>query len=155
MALFDKPVTIKISQEALDRIDHLANTLEVSRHQVAKNLITTGLDDVKTFERLGFLRIALALRDIQKPQEGNSFLGEVPLTVRLDLDNLGQLDKFSDRFDLNRQQLLRNLLKVGVEEAETLADLKQLKLSGFILRMKEKFTALVKAGEQAARVSKS
>ena len=58
MALFDKPVTIKISQEALDRIDHLANVLEVSRHQVAKNLITTGLDDVKTFERLGFLRIA-------------------------------------------------------------------------------------------------
>ena len=79
----------------------------------------------------------------------------MPYSVRQDLDNLGQLDKFSDRFDLNRQQLLRNLLKVGVEEAETFSDLNQLKLSAFILRMKEVFTALAKAGEQASKVSES
>lgn len=57
---------LSITPELLDKIDILVSLWKTNRHDVMCQLITIGVDEMNTFDRLGLLKAGLAVIDIQE-----------------------------------------------------------------------------------------
>ena len=55
-------VTITIDPELLEKVDLLADRMDLSRSQMIENLVTLALDDVKLLDSLGLLDLAIKLK---------------------------------------------------------------------------------------------
>lgn len=55
----DKVITIKVTESELKEIDHYAKKMRINRSQLIRNLVNTGLSDVKLMNKTGLLTMAL------------------------------------------------------------------------------------------------
>ncbi len=55
-------VTIYMDPDLLEKVDQLADRMDISRSQMICNLIAMALDDVKMLERLGLIDLAIKLK---------------------------------------------------------------------------------------------
>jgi metal-responsive CopG/Arc/MetJ family transcriptional regulator len=55
-------VTIQLEQEALQKIDEVAERVKLSRSQLCANLIVMGLDDAKLLDDFGLISVAGYIR---------------------------------------------------------------------------------------------
>jgi len=62
----EKMVPIHISKEWLARIDSIADQADLSRHQLMKNLIEVGADELNSLYNRALMPIALAIIDVRK-----------------------------------------------------------------------------------------
>lgn len=60
----DKMLTVRIEASKLKRIDKFAKRMKLTRAQVVRNLIDTGLDDLDLMQKSGLLALALKGRDL-------------------------------------------------------------------------------------------
>jgi len=62
--------TLRTDQVVLDQLDKYADKMGLSRNQLINNLLTIGLDDLKTLDRMGLIRLGYGLRTmIEKLRE--------------------------------------------------------------------------------------
>jgi metal-responsive CopG/Arc/MetJ family transcriptional regulator len=59
-----KQVLIRLQENQIERLDHYAKKIKVSRNQVISNLIDVGLDDLRMLEKTGLLVLGAGLRDL-------------------------------------------------------------------------------------------
>lgn len=64
MKLDEKTITFRVETEQLALIDKYAERMKLNRSQLIRNLLNTGLDDVKLLDKTGILSLALKGRDL-------------------------------------------------------------------------------------------
>ena len=150
-------ISIKLSSEWIEKLDKLATKAEISRHQLLKNMTEVGLDQIRKYDRVGFLQVGIMLRDLlssNKPKPADTGKGERAIPVYLRDDLVEKIDLYAEKAKLNRQQLLRNLIKVGIDELEMLAALGIVDTVLLVEKLKGKFKSLIKDGEDACQFMK-
>jgi metal-responsive CopG/Arc/MetJ family transcriptional regulator len=55
----NRVITVKITESELERIDFYADKSNLNRSQLVRNLVRSGLDDLKLMNRTGLLTMAL------------------------------------------------------------------------------------------------
>ena len=72
-----------LEDEVIERVDKLADKLDLNRSQLLRNLILSGLEDAEFLNKSGILTISKISRDIKE-----KFLGDI-VTGNLGLKNGG------------------------------------------------------------------
>ncbi|HRC27436.1 MAG TPA: hypothetical protein PKX87_08410, partial [Alphaproteobacteria bacterium] len=62
--LNEKTVTFRIRIDQLPDLDRYAKKLKISRSHLIRNLIDTGLDDLRLLDKTGFLTLTSKGRDL-------------------------------------------------------------------------------------------
>lgn len=149
----ERDIAIRMNPEFIARVDKLANLVRVSRHQLMKNMIEVGVEELELLSCVGVLQLGILIRDLMngasagKPKD--PIIGNKPIPVALDTTYVARLDKLADKAGLPRHQLMKNLLRVGVEEAESMVRIGVLQ---FVILMRDlpgAFREVCKAGERA------
>lgn len=60
----DGVITVKMTMEEIKRIDEYAKRMKVSRSQLVRNLVKTGLDDLQLMRSTGLLSLAIKGYDV-------------------------------------------------------------------------------------------
>jgi metal-responsive CopG/Arc/MetJ family transcriptional regulator len=63
-AIKSKVLTVKITESELKKIDHYAGKMKISRSQLIRNLVMSGLMDMELMNRTGLLSMALKGYDL-------------------------------------------------------------------------------------------
>ena len=89
--------------------------------EILKNITEVGLSQIKVFHMVGFFQIGVMLRDLinQKPAEEISKI-ERSIPIFLHNDVVEKIEIFSKAAKINRQQLLRNIVHVGIDQLDLL-----------------------------------
>jgi len=56
--------TLRADEKTLKQLDKYADKMGLSRNQLINNLLTIGVDDLRTLDRLGMLRIGVGIRTL-------------------------------------------------------------------------------------------
>ena len=59
-----KTITFRIEADQLKLIENYADKMKMNRSQLIRNLINTGLDDLKLMDKTGVLALAIKGRDL-------------------------------------------------------------------------------------------
>lgn len=62
----DRGISVRLPEEMIERLDAVAKKCQISRHQLLKNLITDGIGDGEVLARVGFIDVAVALRNLSE-----------------------------------------------------------------------------------------
>lgn len=72
-------MTIKIKKRTHDELEEMAKKMELSKTQLVVNLIETGLDDVKIFNKLGLTDLMIIGGRITKKIKEKFYSGEATI----------------------------------------------------------------------------
>jgi len=64
-----KPVTttnIRTNPETIESLDYFASKMGLSRNQLMHNLLVIGVDDLKTLDKLGMIRLGVGIRTMME-----------------------------------------------------------------------------------------
>lgn len=64
--LKEMPIPIRIDQSLVPTLDRLAKRADLTRHHLARNIITVGLEELECARRLGLTHIMITVRDIHE-----------------------------------------------------------------------------------------
>lgn len=152
-----KNVSIKMNDEFIGRVDYLARKAKLSRHQLMKNLLELGVDELEDLKNIGLFKLGILARDVVRWCNlpiSDPVTGDKSVPVTLDENLLARLDALAERADLSRAQLMRNLARVGVEGLENMDKVGLLKLITIIRDLPRYFRDVCKDGEQAMNALK-
>jgi predicted DNA-binding protein len=156
----DRNVSIKMNDEFINRLDDIAHLVKCSRNQMIRNILVVGVEELQRFKSVGIIQLSIMIRDIHESIIGKSNLklsdpvaGDKPIPIKLDGELITRLDDLAKQGGLTRHQLVKNLLRVGVEEAETMAKFGILQLSVLFHDLGESFRKFFKQGEEAYKVA--
>lgn len=62
----EKPLPLRIDEKLLDKVDAFAARGGLSRHQLMRNLIHLGIDELEGASRVGVLQTSVWLRDLEE-----------------------------------------------------------------------------------------
>ncbi len=148
-----KNVSIKMNEEFISRLDYLAHKAKLSRHQLLRNLLEVGIEELEDLKNIGMFQLGILARDVAtwcNLPKSDPVTGEKAIPVTLDEKLLTRLDALAERADLSRAMLMRNLVRVGVEGLETMDKVGLVKLFTIVRDLPEYFRAVCEDGEQAA-----
>lgn len=152
-----KNVSIKMNDEFIARVDYLARKARLSRHQLVKNLLEVGVEELEDLKNIGLFQLGILARDVAvwcNLPKSDPVTGDKAVPVTIDEDLLSRLDALAERADLSRAQLMRNLARVGVEGLENMDKVGLLKLITIIRDLPRYFRDVCKDGEQAMNALK-
>ena len=148
----EKNVTIKMNDTFIARLDSLSIKARMSRHQLLKNLLDVGVDELNDYKKIGLFKLGVLARDVAEwcnlPMS-DPVTGERSVPVTLDESFIAILDDLATQADLSRAQLMRNLVRVGVEGLEAMDKVGVLKLITIIRELPRYFKSVCKDGENA------
>lgn len=153
----EKNVTIKMNDEFIARVDYLAKKAKLSRHRLLKNLLEIGVDDMKDLQKIGLFKLGMLTRDVAEWcnfKISDPVTGDKSIPVTLDESINATLEDLASRADLSKAQLMRNLVRVGVEGLETMDKVGVLKLITIVRDLPGYFDAICKDGENAVKALK-
>ena len=153
-----KNVTIKMNDDFIARLDYLATKARLSRHKLLKNLLEVGVDELNDFKKIGLFKLGVLTRDVAEwcnLKISDPVTGEKSVPVTLDEFFIAILDDLATQADLSRAQLMRNLVRVGVEGLETMDKLGVIKLMTIIRELPDYFKLVCKDGENAVNALKN
>lgn len=153
----EKIVTIKMKDEFIARVDYLARKAKMSRHQLLKNMLDVGVDELKDLKKIGLFKLGVLARDVAEwcnLKISDPVTGDKSVPVTLDETFVDILDDLASQADLSRAQLMRNLVRVGVEGLETMDKVGVLKLMTIIRELPDYFRAVCNDGENAVKAIK-
>ena len=147
----DKTISVKLNERWIERLDQLAKKGGVSRHHLMRNLIEVGMKGIHASSYVGLFQLGVAIRDLfnlrKKVEPGE----EKPLPLRLDEKLLEKIDLYAKRGDLSRNQLIRNILQIGIEEIEGAQRVGLLQLSLWMRDVENAIKRIISNGEKAAQ----
>lgn len=156
-AIDEKNVTIKMNDEFIARLDYLHKKAKLSRHRLLKNLLEIGVDDMKDLQKIGLFKLGILARDVAEWcnfKISDPVTGDKSVPVTLDESFINELDDLAARANLSRAQLMRNLVRVGVEGLETMDKVGAIKLITIIRDLPEYFDSVCRDGENAINALK-
>ncbi len=154
----EKNVTIKMNDVFISRLDYLAKKAKLSRHRLLKNLLDVGVDELKDLKKIGLFKLGVLARDVAdwcNLKMTDPVTGDKSVPVTLDETFIAILDDLADQADLSRAQLMRNLVRVGVEGLETMDKVGILKLLTIIRELPDYYRSVCKDGENAVNALKN
>jgi predicted DNA-binding protein len=146
-------ISIKLDTECVDRLDRYAKKADISRHNLLRNITEVGLDHLKAFRMVGFFQIGIMLRDLKEPKKvetPNKIEKSIPVYLPNEL--VEKIDEYSQAAKLNRQQLLRNIVYVGLDEIELLFKTGIAPTVLMVDKIGQAISSLIKNGEKAHRL---
>lgn len=147
----EKTISIKLNEHWVERLDKLAKKGGVSRHRLMRNLIEVGIKGISVASKVGVFQLGVVIRDFlnlrHKPGPGK----EKPIPLKLDSTLLDRVDTFAERGGLSRNQLMRNLIHVGVEELEGAARVGVLQLGLLMRDVEDSIKKIIQDGSKAAQ----
>ncbi len=150
----EKTISIKLNENWIERLDKLAKRGSVSRHQLMRNLIEVGIGGISVASKVGFFQLGVVIRDFlnlkDKPKPGK----EKPIPLKLDVALLDKIDSFAERGGLSKNQLMRNLITVGVEELERASLIGVLQLGLWMRDVENSIKKIIQDGSKAAQAVK-
>lgn len=148
----EKNVTIKMNDTFIARLDYLARKAKMSRHQLLKNLLDVGVDELNDYKKIGLFKLGVLTREVAEwcnlPMS-DPVTGEKSVPVTLDEPFIAILDDLATQADLSRAQLMRNLVRVGVEGLEAMDKVGIIKLMTIIRELPDYFRLVCMDGENA------
>lgn len=147
-----KNVTIKMNDDFIARLDYLATKARLSRHKLLKNLLDVGVDELNDFKKIGLFKLGVLTRDVAEwcnLKISDPVTGDKSVPVTLDESFIVILDDLATQADLSRAQLMRNLVRVGVDGLEKMDKLGIIKLMTIIRELPDYFKLVCKDGENA------
>lgn len=151
----EKNISIKLNDDFISRLDKIAGIGNLSRHQLAKNIIEVGIEELETLKRIGVFQLGILIRNLTekriKPKDTAS--GEKPIPIKLDDNFIDRLDKLASKAELSRHQLMKNLLQVGLEEVEAFAKIGAIRLAVIIRDLPKSLRKICDMGEVALRAA--
>lgn len=148
----EKNVTIKMNDNFISRLDYLARKAKLSRHRLLKNLLDVGVDELNDYKKIGLFKLGVLTREVAEwcslPMS-DPVTGDKSVPVTLDEAFIAILDDLASQADLSRAQLMRNLVRVGVEGLETMDKVGIIKLMTIIRELPDYFRLVCKDGENA------
>lgn len=154
----EKNVTIKMNDTFIARVDYLAGKAKLSRHRLLKNLLDIGVDELNDFKKIGLFKLGVLARDVAEwcnLKMSDPVTGEKSIPVTLDETFIAILDDLATQADLSRAQLMRNLVRVGVEGLETMDKVGIIKLMTIIRELPDYFRLVCMDGENAVNALKN
>lgn len=148
----EKIVTIKMNDTFIARLDYLARKAKLTRHQLLKNLLDVGVDELNDLKKIGLFRLGVITRDVAELcnlKKSDPVTGDKSIPVTLDEPFVAILDDLATQADLSRAQLMRNLVRVGVEGLEAMDKVGIIKLMTIIRELPDYFRLVCKDGENA------
>lgn len=116
-----RSLSIWLKEDLIERLDLLSGKTEANRSKMATDLIDEGLKQIEGADKLGFLQLAIAIRDLrdwvtkaekEEKQEGK------PLTLWVKKDLIKRLKVMGDKVGLSKSKLAANIVLIGVEDKE-------------------------------------
>lgn len=147
-----KIVTIKMNADFIARLDYLARKAKLTRHQLLKNLLDVGVDELKDLKKIGLFKLGVIARDVAEWCNlplSDPVTGDKSIPVTLDEAFVAILEDLASQADLSRAQLMRNLVRVGVEGLEAMDKVGIIKLMTIIRELPDHFKSVCKDGENA------
>lgn len=154
----EKNVTIKMNDDFIARLDYLANKAKLSRHKLLKNLLDVGVDELNDFKKIGLFKLGVLTRDVAEwcnLKISDPVTGDKSVPVTLDETFIEILDSLATQADLSRAQLMRNLVRVGVEGLETMDKVGIIKLFTIIRELPDYYRSVCMDGENAVNALKN
>ena len=154
-------ISVYLDDEVQKRLKNVADIIGISRNRMVLNLLIIGLDEAEFLREL--VTIAVFARDLRdKIRNKLSGTGSVAratdiwekpektktMPIYLDNDLLQRLKRMSDVAKINRNQLITNLLIIGLEEAEMLNRIGIVKVGVFARDLREKIRKRIKGSEE-------
>jgi predicted transcriptional regulator len=62
----ERNLTIRLSEEEYNKIEKIAEKIDIPKTRLARNLIISGLKDAELLEKLGFFKVAEIIQKIQR-----------------------------------------------------------------------------------------
>lgn len=155
----EKHIAIKMNDEFIARLDKMAKEAKLSRNQLIKNILDVGLDELEKLKQIGVFQLGIYLRDLHEAISSKNkknfdpISGERPIPIKLDEDFINRLDMLAEKAGLSRHQLLKNIIRAGLEEVETLSKVGIIKLGVIFRDLPESFRAICEKGEAALTAS--
>ena len=114
-------VSVRLDKELADRIDRMAEKVDLSRSKLAANLVEAELSDLKFFDSFGLVRLASGLQEIKdriinkkaKPSGEKVYLG-----IWLKPETVGEIDRIAQKIQLSRSKLTGNMIEAGMPDIE-------------------------------------
>ena len=57
-------INLRTKQRTIAELDKYARKMDLSRNKLIENLLIVGVDDLKTMDRLGLIRLGCGVRDL-------------------------------------------------------------------------------------------
>lgn len=156
----EKHIAIKMNDEFIARLDKIAKEAKLSRNQLIKNILDVGFDELVKLKQVGVFQLGIYIRDLHesisnkhKKKIIDPISGERPIPIKLDEEFINKLDELAEKAGLSRHQLLKNIIRVGLEEAEILSKVGIIKLGVIFRDLPESFRAICEKGEAALTAS--
>lgn len=153
----EKTVTIKMNDEFIARVDYISNKAKLSRHRLLKNLVEVGVEDLNDIKKIGLFKLGIMARDVAEYcgiQRSDPVTGDKSIPVTLEATLIDNLESLALQADLSRAQLMRNLVRVGIEGLEQLDKIGAIKLITIIRELPGYFESVCKDGEKAVNALK-
>lgn len=156
----EKHIAIKMNEEFIARLDKIAQEAKLSRNQFMKNLLDVGVDELKKLKQVGVFQLGIYIRDLHESISSKSrkkiidpISGEKPIPIKLDEEFINLLDELAEKAGLSRHQLMKNIIRVGLEQTEILAKVGVVRVAVIFRDLPESFRAIFKKGEKALKVA--
>lgn len=153
--LSEKTTSVKLHADWIKRLDDLAKRGGISRHQFMRNLVGVSLDQFTTLRAVGFFKVGLAVRDLQeklgKPSDWKASSDEKPIPITLSESELELIDRYAAEADLSRNQFIRNLIYVGIEEVEIFKRIGAFQINDACVWLSKAFSEIIDNGHKALK----
>jgi hypothetical protein len=124
-----KPViTVLFDENALERIDQMAEKMGLTRSKVASNLLSAGLVIIDSFDKSGLLRLASWLEwvisevkaHVTAVEKKDPEIKRATITVTIPLEEVEYLGELAKRFLNTRAKLAGNIILANLPSLEQL-----------------------------------
>lgn len=153
-------IPVKLNEHYLERLDKLAKNASVKRHHLMLCLLTLWLKVLEDSKLDNFFNLALVLREHEKVIKG---LGETPheyidanfsekaIPINLSDDDIWRIKSLISRTRMNRHQLMKNMIIVGIEELEHATDFKAFQYAAVEPQLYKTFATIMHKADKALR----
>jgi len=156
----EKNVSVKMNEDFIKRLDDIAHLVKLNRNQIIRNILEIGVEEIEKLRFVGILQLSLIIRDLRESILGKCNLkatdpvaGDKPIPIKLQNEFIARLDSLAEKGGLSRHQLIKNILRVGVEEGESMAKYGIIKLGLLLRDLPESFRVFFKKGDEAYKAS--
>jgi predicted DNA-binding protein len=157
----EKQIAVKLTDETIESLDKYAKLIGKTRHQLIKDILEVGVDEVKRLDVVGLFQLGIMARDLHEAIKGKLGIatkamneGEgKPIPVKLSESFICKIDDLAKRGGISRHQLMKNFIRVGVEELGTMEKLGIIKAASMIRDLGKGFKIICDLGKDAFKAT--
>lgn len=157
----EKQISVKLADDIIQTLDKHAASFGKTRHDLIKGILEMGVDEINDLQHVGVFQLGMLVRDLHygikdklgmTPKAKNEGEGK-PIPIKLSEDFIGRLDELAARADISRHHLMKNFIKVGLEELAVLEKVGLFKVATLLRDLRKGFKQVCSLGEKAFKAT--